>query len=79
MLDAVKIIRNITENMGATLLNRIAEIGSANIGNILSSNGPIEQKVQIDATFPNVTNHNEIEQALNNLVNAAAQRVNSLK
>ena len=79
MLDAVKIIRNITDTMGTTLLNRIADISSANVGNILSNSGQIEQRVQIDATFPNVTNHNEIEEALNNLVNAAAQRVNSLK
>ena len=33
----------------------------------------LEQSVQIEASFPNVTNHEEIETALNNLVNTAAQ------
>ena len=33
----------------------------------------IEQQVHIDATFPNVQNSNEIEEAFNNLVNIASQ------
>ena len=36
----------------------------------------LEQNVHIEASFPNVTNHLEIEQAFNNLVNAAAQYAN---
>ena len=36
----------------------------------------IEQDVHIDAQFPNVKDSREIENALNNLVNAAAQRAN---
>lgn len=34
----------------------------------------LEQNVHIEATFPNATSANEIEEALRNLVNAAAQR-----
>lgn len=41
----------------------------------ISGNG-LEQNVHIDASFPNVTNHNEIEEAINNLVNVASQRIN---
>lgn len=35
----------------------------------------VQQDVHIDATFPNVTNHNEIELAMNNLMNTASQKV----
>ena len=36
----------------------------------------LEQNVHIDASFPNVQNSREIENAFNNLVNVASQRVN---
>lgn len=36
----------------------------------------VEQSVSIEATFPNVTNSSEIEDALNNLINDAAQYAN---
>ena len=35
----------------------------------------VQQDVHIDATFPNVTDHNEIELAMNNLINTASQKV----
>lgn len=35
----------------------------------------VQQDVHIDATFPNVTDHNEIELAMNNLMNTASQKV----
>ena len=41
-----------------------------------SSNGTLEQNVHIEATFPNVTDHNEIEEAMKNLVNTASQYAN---
>ena len=44
-----------------------------NSGNYNSSNGTIDQNVKIEAHFPNVKDHSEIEQALNNLVNQASQ------
>jgi hypothetical protein len=37
---------------------------------------PIDQNVIIDAHFPNVTNHTEIEDALSNLINQASQFTN---
>lgn len=36
----------------------------------------LEQKVHIEASFPNVSDRNEIEEAFNNLVNRASQFVN---
>ena len=35
----------------------------------------VQQDVHIDATFPNVTDHNEIELAMNNLMNTASQKI----
>ena len=35
----------------------------------------LEQNVHIEANFPNVTNSHEIEDAINNLVNVASQRI----
>ena len=36
----------------------------------------LEQQVHIEASFPNVTNHSEIEEAFNNLINATSQYIN---
>ncbi len=75
MLNAVQIVRTITENLSSNLLNRLSAI-SANTGNgLLAGTDTLEQVVHIDAQFPNVTNSNEIEDALNNLVNRAAQHI----
>ena len=79
MLDAVKVIRQITDSLGSNILNRLADINSVGIGDIVTGSNTLAQKVDIQANFPNVRNHNEIEEALNNLVNAAAHRVNSNK
>ena len=37
---------------------------------------PLEQEVTIHAEFPNVTDHNEIEQAFDTLINRATQHAN---
>ena len=77
ILNAVEILRNITSNLGRTLMNQMATISAngdaALMGNI--TNDELEQIVHIDAQFPNVTNSLEIEDALNNLVNRAAQHI----
>jgi hypothetical protein len=75
MLDAVKIIRDITNSMNMTLLSRLVNI-SAN-GGINTTSEPLEQNVHIEANFPNVTSQNEIENAINNLVNMASQRIST--
>lgn len=43
---------------------------------ILNHNNQIDQNVRIEASFPNVQNHSEIEEAFTNLVNEAAQYAN---
>lgn len=79
-----------TENFLASMgiLERILQVidlqsMSSQLGGILSSpmlgvtNSPnLEQKVHIEASFPNATNHNEIEEAFNNLINTASQYAN---
>ena len=77
MLSAITILRDITANLGATLLNKMASIsaGSASsIGQGLAAAG-MEQNVVINAEFPNATSSKEIEDALNNLVNRASQHI----
>lgn len=75
MLNAVTIMRDITSTLGNSVLNRLAGIAAAN-ANGTASNGLLDQNVNIQATFPNVTSSREIEDALNNLVNMAAIRAN---
>lgn len=78
ILNAVEILRNITSNLGATLLSQMSAITANNasaIANGMSNSDTLEQNVHIDAQFPNVNNANEIETALNNLVNMASQHI----
>ena len=77
MLNAVNALRNITDSIGAMMLGRLANITAPGVGNI--EDGTLEQNVHIDASFPNVTSSQEIENALNNLVNAATQHIHSKK
>lgn len=76
MLNAVDILRDITNTIGTTMLNRLAQV-SGNANGILAGLGmdTLEQNVHIDATFPNVQSSNEIENAFKNLTNIAAQRI----
>ena len=75
ILSAVNIIRSMDG-----LLKGI--MGNYNLPSMLSglissqSNQNLNQKVSIEAHFPNVTNHFEIEEAFNNLINQASQYVN---
>lgn len=77
-----------TENLLASMdiLDKIISTidlysSSAQLGGMLSSPRyggfgeaeALEQNVHIEASFPNVSDHNEIEEALNNLINRASQ------
>lgn len=76
ILNAVEILRAMTDNLGESIFNRLASIpnGYGNILNQIPNSETLEQKVQIEAVFPNVSNSHEIENAFNNLVNIASQR-----
>ena len=76
LLSAVEMVRTILAaiDMHST---------SAQLGGILSTPGfqggnseTLEQNVKIEASFPNVQDRNEIEEAFNNLINRASQYAN---
>ena len=77
ILNAVEVMRDISNMLDASMMNRILGMMSgvgATLGAINRDTDTIEQNVHIEASFPSVTNSNEIQDALNNLVNIAAQR-----
>ena len=69
MLDMIKIARDVIATAGPRV-----DAVSAGTNAVNSAAAALEQNVHIDANFPNVESAAEIEQALNNLVNLAAQR-----
>ena len=73
MLNAVEIMRSITDNIGADLLGRMAGMTAGGFSSSVG-NGILDQNVHIEATFPGVKSSVEIQDALNNLVNMAAQK-----
>ena len=72
-LDATAILRT---------LDLQSELFSRGLGNIMIpwisdlKSETLDQNVHIDATFPNVTDHSEIEAAFDNLINKASQYAN---
>lgn len=81
ILAAVQTIRALTPELLRTIeaimdnnasLN-MSLVGRRIIGNTPVDGGIVEQNVHIEASFPNVTNSREIEQAFTNLINDASQ------
>lgn len=72
LLDTVSLVDKILSNQNYSLL--MQDFNASNIGSELGNRSDtLEQEVTIHAEFPNVQDRNEIEQALMNLTNAAAQ------
>ena len=61
-------------SLGGTVNARMGDFRSAINNTLTNGNGNLEQAVHIDATFPNVNSKRQIEEALSELVNLAAQR-----
>ena len=78
VLGAVQILRSINNAIGSSVLQQAAQLSgnlaAAKVGNTNGFTDTLEQNVHIEAVFPNVTKSQEIENALNNLVNTASQR-----
>ena len=75
-LSGMQLISNILATIDSYALNQQVS-GMLNSPNYAANNaGTLEQNVKIEATFPSVTDHNEIEEAFNNLVNKASQYAN---
>lgn len=76
-LSAIKVTRAMLETID---LN--AKQASMGVGNLVPSTvkdevvQTLEQEVHITAEFPNVSDHNEVEEALKNLMNTASQYAN---
>lgn len=71
ILNAVGIIRGLENSM----LNNMTRIMSGAVSpRIGAAAHQLEQNVRIEAHFPNATKASEIEEAMNNLINIAAQR-----
>lgn len=76
ILDSVNIVRDMNNQINRNIhYASFAQQVAAQIKGQLQNE--LKQNVEIQATFPSVTNSSEIEDAFNNLVNAAAQYVNS--
>ena len=74
LLKIIEIVRNAIDGNVAT-----AGFGSLRAAGISTNNETLEQNVTITAEFPNATDHNEIEQAFDSLINRAAQFANRKK
>lgn len=72
LLNAAEILRSID----LSAKSFAGGLGSLLIPQLKMTHDILEQNVHINASFPNVTDHNEIEEALNNLVNRASQYAN---
>ena len=75
MLNAMAILRQVTDSIGSSVLAKLSSLSANNLNNSAFNGNELEQNVHIDATFPNVTNSHEVEDAINNLVNMATQRI----
>ena len=76
LLDAVGILRQITNSFNHSFLSQMANLSSNSAATSMMEKDKLEQYVHIDASFPNVTNSQEIENAFDNLLNVAVQRIN---
>ena len=74
LLKIIEIVRNAIDGNVAT-----AGFGSLRAAGISTNSETLEQNVTITAEFPNATDHNEIEQAFDSLINRAAQFANRKK
>lgn len=75
MLSSIKMVREIASEID--LRSRYTTMPINPIYSTLGTgNDVLEQQVHIDASFPNVTDRNEIQEAFNTLINVASQYAN---
>ena len=73
LLNTIEILKSITNSLNGNLFTRMNDIKSGFYNNF-NNNDELEQNVHMDVSFPNVNSKREIEEALSDLVNLAAQR-----
>ena len=74
LLNIVGIVRQLTQNLGGNAFEQLARMAKGQVSFGATDTGVLQQQVSIEANFPNVEHAGEIEEALNNLVNAASQK-----
>lgn len=74
MLDIVSLTRDFVKNIAGQGWTRLTQLGST-LGNLFEKSTIVEQNISIEASFPNVQDRNEIDEAFNNLINQATQYV----
>ena len=78
ILSAVDMVRRIA-SFNSSFLDALEIFANERFNSDMmrdTDNNVLEQHVQIEAHFPNVSDKNEIEEAFNDLINLATQRVN---
>ena len=75
-LTALGVLDSILETINLNAIS--SSLGSPNVRstNVNNMSNNLEQEVIIHAEFPNATDHNEIQEAFNNLINTASQYAN---
>ena len=86
ILAAASVASSLDKGLLRTLMESVSTTAQAMLGMLSNayhaiginpvSSTTLDQQVHITAEFPNVTDHNEIEEALSTLVNRAAQFAN---
>ena len=77
MLNIVSMVRDMVGSFDTNQrLDNLLSMATAATGIAGPQAQSLEQQVHIEANFPNVQSHTEIELALNNLINSASQYVN---
>jgi hypothetical protein len=76
MLKTIQFVRDIANMIDLQATSTAAGIGSLYTPSIGVTSTGLDQNVHIEANFPSVTDHNEIEEALTTLINRASQFAN---
>ena len=81
ILAAVQAVRAITGSLNSLATGEIGSLISNATGLLggVNTNSTLDQNVHIEANFPNVTQHTEIEQAFENLVNMASMKASGYR
>ncbi len=77
MLTAIDMIRQISSMIDLNAMSSMKGLGGVlAAGGVGQTMGGIEQHIEIHASFPDATDHSEIEEAFHNLLNSASQYAN---
>ena len=78
LLAAMEFLNRITSAIDLQAMNSSLGglLSSPSLGHVGDESGILEQQVHIEASFPGVSDRNELEEAFNNLINQAAQYAN---